>query len=155
MAEPADKPDSPTRARAILTVAERVDHIAGMMERFEWVRGKSGPKLAAEWGVTLGVVEKASSEAHRRITADKDEAERDISVGARKLFREAVALGDAKAAKLMGDLWADVSGAKAPTKQDLRVAAVALDELDALKKSAESNECPTEPETTEKPEPNS
>jgi len=116
----ADAPaDGHTSARAILTVEQRVAHIVGMMERFEWVRGKSGPVLAEKWGLSLSVVEKASAEAHRRVTASKDDAERDITLGARKLFLEAVANGDAKAAKMMGDLWADVAGAKAPEKREL------------------------------------
>lgn len=117
--EPADKPESHTGARAILTVEQRVTHIVGMMERLEWVRGKSGPILAAEWGVSLSVVEKASAEAHRRCVADRDDAARDISQGALKLFREAILNGDAKAAKLMGDLLADVSGARAPERREL------------------------------------
>lgn len=124
--EPADKPDSHAQARAILTVEQRVTHIVGMMERLEWERGKSGPKLAFEWGVSLSVVEKASAEAHRRCTADRDDAQRDISIGALKLFRDAIANGDAKSAKLMGDLLADVSGARAPEKRELSATVTAI-----------------------------
>lgn len=106
-----------------MSVAERVDHIAGMMERLEWQRGKSARELAKTWGCSVSTVENYSAEAHRRMVADRDEAVRDISVGARRLYIDAVNNGDAKAAKMMGDLWADVAGAKAPIKQELGVTA--------------------------------
>ncbi len=106
-------------ARTSLTVAERVAHSVGMMERLEWERGRSAPRLAEQWGLAKDTVEGHAAEAHRLVTADKDEAVRDITAGARRLFREAVQMGDAKAAKAIGDLWADVAGAKAPTKQEI------------------------------------
>jgi hypothetical protein len=106
-------------ARAIPSVAERVNHIVGMMERFEWDRGKSAPELAKLWGLAVATVEGHSAEAHRRCVGDKDTAIRDITVGARRLFIEAVNMGDAKAAKAIGDLWADVAGAKAPAKSEI------------------------------------
>jgi hypothetical protein len=149
MADDTADPASPTRARAIPTVEERIDHIVGMMERFEWVRGKSAPMLAAEWGLATNTVEHAAAEASRRCTGDADEARRDISMGARRLLRKAIQDEDDKAFKNVADVWAMVSGAKAPEKIDARVANVGLDDLDALRKSAEANaddECPTEPE---------
>jgi hypothetical protein len=113
---PADKPDSHPGARAIPTVEERVAHIVGIMERLEWERGKTGPKLAAEWGVSLSVVEKASAEASRRCTADAEEVRRDISVGGRQLMRDAVRDGRAGDFTKVGELLASVSGAKAAEK---------------------------------------
>jgi len=92
-----------------------------MMERFEWQRGKSAPKLAEAWGIAQSTVEGHAAEAHRMCVADRDEAVRDISVGARRLFIDAVNNGDANAAKAMGNLWADVAGAKAPTKQEVDI----------------------------------
>lgn len=52
---------------------------------------------------------------------------------------------------------AKLLGLYAPEKKDItgKIAAVGLDELDALRKGAEANECPTEQETPEKHEPNS
>lgn len=116
MADATADPASPTRARAIPTVEERIDHIVGMMERFEWVRGKSAPALAAEWGLATNTVEHAAAEASRRCTGDADEARRDISMGARRLLRDAVKNGDAQAFKQVADVWAQVSGAKAAEK---------------------------------------
>lgn len=118
-----------SHARARPSVAARVDHIVGMMERFEWVRGKSGPELAKLWGVALPTVEGHAAEASRRVVGDKDEAIRDITVGARRLFLEAVKKGDQKGAKAIGDLWADIAGAKAPSRQD--IAAAVYDVSDA------------------------
>jgi hypothetical protein len=117
MAEP--ETDGHTGARAILTVEQRIAHIVGMMERFEWVRGKSGPKLAAEWGVSLSVVEKASAEASRRCTADADEIRRDISLGGLELMREAIREKRPGDFTKLGELLATVSGAKAPEKHQI------------------------------------
>ena len=114
---------SHTRARASLTVEERVDHIASMMERLEWERGKTARVLAAEWGIAIPTVEGNAAEASRRVTGDRDEAARDITAGARRLFRDAVNSGNAKDAKAIGDLWASVSGANAPVKQEIMMGA--------------------------------
>lgn len=119
MADERPSTASPTRTRAAPTVEERIDHIVGMMERFEWVRGKSAPTLAAEWGLAVNTVEHAAAEASRRCTGDADEARRDISVGARKLLRKAVDAEDAQAFKQVADVWAMVSGAKAPEKHQV------------------------------------
>lgn len=107
------------RARAIPSVRERVAHIAGMMERFEWVTGKSAPELAEKWGLAVNTVEQSAAEASRLVVGDKESAVRDITIGARKLFLEAVANGDQKGATAIANLWADIAGAKAPTKQEL------------------------------------
>ncbi len=116
-------PESP-HARAILTVEERIARIVDLMERFEWVRGRTAGVLAAEWGLSQSTVENYSAEAHRRIVGDKDEAIRDITAGARKLFRQMVDMGDARSAKAIGDLWADIAGAKAPARQEIAAAIV-------------------------------
>lgn len=128
-----------------MTVAERVDYIRGLMEILEYERGTALTELAAVWGVAPSTVGNYSAEASRQVTADEDEAKRDITVGARKLFKAAIDTGNAKDAKMMGDLWAMVSGAKAPEKREHKVTGVSLDELDELRDSMKSNEClPTE-----------
>lgn len=105
-------------ARTSLTVAERVGHIVGMMERLEWERGRSAPRLAEQWGLAKDTVEGHAAEAHRLVTADKDEAIRDITAGARSLMRQALQAGDQRAFAAVANLLADVSGAKAPVKQE-------------------------------------
>lgn len=124
MTDPGDdgsEPASPSHAhtRAIITVEERVDHIAGMMERFEWERGKSGKVLAEQWGLSLSTVEGNAAEASRRVTGDKDEIARDITLTAKELLRSARLANDPRGAKAMMDALMDVSGARAPAKQEL------------------------------------
>jgi hypothetical protein len=106
-------------ARAIPTVDERVDYIVGMMDRFEWVTGKSGPILAARWGLAPATVAKHAAEASRRCIGDADEARRDITVGARKLLRRAVQDERPGDFAKIADVWASVSGAKAAEKREL------------------------------------
>ena len=123
------------------TPAERVDYIADVMERLEWQRGKTGKSLAGIWGVAVSTVNNYAAEASRRVTADAEEAKRDISAGCRRLFKDAVDNCDAKSARAVGELWAAVSGAKAAERHEHKVTGVSLDDLDDLKATAEANEC--------------
>jgi len=112
--------ESHTRAKAKKPgVRECINVIVGMMERLEWKRGKSARELAELWGVSVSTIENYSAEASRMVTADADEARRDITAGCRKLFREAVETSDHKGARAVGELWANVSGAKAAEKHEL------------------------------------
>jgi bacterioferritin-associated ferredoxin len=106
-------------ARGLTTPAERVDYIVGLMECLEFRRGKTNDELAAVWGVSPSTVGNYSAEASRRVTADPDDAKRDISAGCRRLFKQAVDEGDAKSARAVGELWATVSGAKAAEKHQI------------------------------------
>ncbi len=108
-----------TGARAIPTVDERVEHIVGMMERFEWVTGKSGPILAAQWGLAPATVAKHAAEASRRCIGDADEARRDITVGARRLLHQAVQQERPGDFAKIAEVWASVSGAKAAERREL------------------------------------
>lgn len=117
--KPAEPTEGHAPVRAILTVEQRVSHIVGMMERFEWERGRSGPKLAAEWGLSLSTVEKDSAEASRRCTADADEVRRDITLGGRKLLKGAIEEGDRAGFRQVAEILASVSGAKAPEKHQI------------------------------------
>lgn len=137
------EPASPAPARTSLTVEERIDFIAGMMERLEWVRGKSAKQLAAQWGLAKDTVEGHAAEASRRIVGDKDEAIRDITAGARQLMRRMLDASDAKGFTSVANLLADVAGAKAPVKQEHKVAGVSLDDLSELKQSTGFDQCPS------------
>ena len=101
------------------TVDARVEFIEGVMTALLWERGKSAKKLAAIWDTPLSTVQNYSAEASRRVTGDADEARRDISVGARKMLREAVEAKDANGFKAVATIWAEVSGAKAPEKHQI------------------------------------
>lgn len=122
-AEPAEVATN-ARARTILTVKERVAHIRGIMLRLEWTRGVTGHELADEWGLSYSAVCDHAAEASRQIVGDKDEAARDITAGARQLMQLMLQSGDAKAFTAVANLLADVSGAKAPTKQEVSVGPV-------------------------------
>jgi flagellar motility protein MotE (MotC chaperone) len=106
-------------ARTSLTVAQRLAHIVGMMERLEWERGRSAPRLAAEWGLATNTVERDAAEASRRCTADADEVRRDLMVVGRRLLMKADRDEDDKAFKNIADVLATVSGAKAPEKHQI------------------------------------
>lgn len=110
------------------------------MSELEWERGVTGVELAEVWGVSVSSVENYSAEASRLVTGDEHDARRDITAGARKLFRQAVAEGNAKDVKMMGDLWATVSGAKAPEKREHTLKGVELDDIDAIRGTASAND---------------
>lgn len=117
----AAKTQSHAKAAGLKTVEERTAYIADVMASLNWERGKTAKVLADVWGVSKSTVENYSAEASRRVTGDAEDARRDISAGCRKLFREAVEGGvdRAKEAKAVGELWASVSGAKAPERHQI------------------------------------
>lgn len=93
-----------------VTTKERVEYIAGLMERLEWRTGKTAEELAALWHLEKNTVEQYAAEASRRIVADPEEVHRDITVGGLQLLRDAVERGDAQAFRRVGELLANVSG---------------------------------------------
>jgi hypothetical protein len=103
------------------SVSERVSVIADMMSELQWVKGKTGKLIAKHWGLSVSTVEGYSAEASRSLNSprDREEAKALLMTGAFNAFREAILAGDAKSAKMMGDLLADVTGASEPVKQEL------------------------------------
>lgn len=93
-----------------VTKLERVEFIAGMMERLEWRTGKSAGELAALWQLDENTVEHYSAEASRRVTAQPEAIHRDITVGGLQLLRDAVERNDPRAFKQVGELLANISG---------------------------------------------
>lgn len=102
-------------------VADRVEFIADLMEGLCWKRGKSAKVLAKAWNLSKSTVESYSAEASRQVTADRDTAARDISVICSELMKSAYLDGRTKDAAMIGKLWADVSGANAPAKQEVQI----------------------------------
>jgi hypothetical protein len=100
-------------------VRGRIAHIRGLMERLEWERGKTGYELAEVWGLSVKTVESHAAEASRSITADPAEARRDITAGCLVLMRKALANEDQKGFRAVGELLANVSGAKATAQIEL------------------------------------
>jgi hypothetical protein len=143
----AERQKLQAEAANLKTVEERVEYIADLMGDLKWRRGKTSKALCEIWGVAKSTVENYSAEASRLVTSDEATAKRDITAGARKLFVAAVEVGDAKGAKAMGDLWAAISGAKAPDKHEHKVSSVTLDDLDEMRATAEANACDPSNET--------
>jgi uncharacterized membrane protein YccC len=107
------------------SVRERLEHISGLMQRLQWVRGKTAVELAELWGLSPKTVEGHAAECSRQITADPDEARRDITAACRQLLQETIAdtkmslVQRAQAAKAVGELWASVSGAKTAERHEI------------------------------------
>lgn len=93
-----------------LTVADRVEYIAGLMERMEWRTGKTAGELGALWHLDENTVEGYAAEASRRVTAQPEAIHRDITVGGLQLLRDAVERNDPRAFKQVGELLANISG---------------------------------------------
>ena len=93
---------------------ERHREIREIMLELRWVKGVTGPELAAKWGVAVATVEGYAAEESRRIVGDRDEARRDITAGCRVLMAQAVQDKNAKDFTAVGGLLAMVSGAKTP-----------------------------------------
>jgi hypothetical protein len=98
------------------TVRERVAYIVELMSELEWDGRASIHALSEAWELSESAIKQYSAEASRLVTGDEETARRDITAGCRRLFKRAVAGDDAKAARAVGELWAQVSGAKAPEK---------------------------------------
>jgi hypothetical protein len=123
------------------------------MERLEWETGRTAPLIAVAWDLAESTIAGYSAEASRLVTGDEHMARRDITAGCRKLFREAVDAGDKRGATAIGTLWAQVSGAKAPERQEHKITGVSLDDIAELKKTTGFAECPpTENESASEPE---
>lgn len=119
--KPLEHPECPE------TVAERVHYVFGLMCQLEYVRGKTTNELSEKWGLAVSTIENYTAEASRRIYTDPETARFNITAGCQALFKDAVARGDAKGARAVGELWANVAGAKSPElhKVDASVEATA------------------------------
>ena len=121
-AEP-DEPITTAHARAIDTAApskaDRIEHIFKLMTAMEFTRGRTVRHLSELWGLHEDTVSRDAAEAHRMVMCDKDDAARDITITARTMLKAASDALDFRGVKAMGDLLLDVSGARAPAKQEL------------------------------------
>lgn len=64
---------------------DRVAWICGMMRDDEWIRGKSGPILAVEWGLSEYTVDKYAAEASRRVLSEIKDPDALMRTGLTKL----------------------------------------------------------------------
>lgn len=102
-------------------VADRVEFIADLMEGLCWKRGKSAKVLAKAWGLSTSTVENYSGEASRRIEADASHVRRLVSQLGESMLIDAYKSGKAKDFSMLAQRLAEISGANAPTKQEVKI----------------------------------
>lgn len=132
--EPESASKAVTRA-STTTVAERVDIIADVMRRGQWVRGASSAPLAEEWGLAVNTVEQLASEAWRRVCSEADDAAaaRPTIAGTLTVaLAQSAAAREHKATAMLADTWSRVVGARAPEKH---MHAVVVAQYDAMPKA--------------------
>jgi hypothetical protein len=129
-----------TRARATPTeTAERVDHIADLMRRGQWVRGVSGDALAEAWGVDVPRVNHLAAEASRvvaREVSNPREMQVEIATVLRENLHRASAAGEYKAVASLGDVASKVLGARAPEKHEHAHVVASYEAMPATDKAA-------------------
>lgn len=103
------------------TVAERVERIAGMMRRNEWVRGQSAGPLAAEWGLAENTVTQLASEASRvvaREVTDPQRVKEDVSIILMRDIERASAAAEFGDVARIADVVTKIVGARAPERHE-------------------------------------
>jgi hypothetical protein len=101
---------------------QRIAHIMGMMRRWEWKRGVSGPILAKEWGLSIEWLKDLSAEASKRVRAEVTDPERvsgTVGSALSKVLHDSMDDGDRKSVIDASKAWAQIVGAMAPTKVDV------------------------------------
>ena len=127
-----------------------VVEIMGLMREAEWVRGKTCPALAKEWGLAQSTVEGYASEASRRVLAevqDKDavtgrlgaKMSEMVSAGSRR-FVDGNDSDAGRVAVAAGQTWAKLVGAEAPQRLEVSLVAQQFASLPPAAKSAKLRE---------------
>ncbi|HEU4728403.1 MAG TPA: hypothetical protein VFT22_10950 [Kofleriaceae bacterium] len=118
--------DTPAREGPRHTAATeaRLEHIAGMMRRLEWVTGESGPALAKQWNLSATRLAHLSAEASKRVRKElMDDQHVGATVGAAldTAIRGAVGERDWKSVAQLAKVYADAAGVSAPQKIDANI----------------------------------
>ena len=107
---------------------QRIAHIMGMMRRWEWKRGESGPVLAERWGLSVDRVKDLAAEASKRVLAEVTDpalVSGTVGMALQRVLDEGMeATGDAKwhgrkLAVESSKAWAQIVGAMAPQRVDV------------------------------------
>jgi hypothetical protein len=103
------------------TPKERVQVIRLMMERGEWVKGVTGPRLAKKWKCSLSTVEGASAAAHKQIVmnGDLDSAARTVQGAMVDSIAMAREQKDPRALSLAAFRMANMLGLAAPKRHEV------------------------------------
>ena len=90
----------------------RVEAIENMMLELSWEKGKTGPRLAAAWGLSLAAIENYSNEAWRNIKRNIDPSSVRDRLGSAlwKAVRQASDSGDPKAVATVAKSYAELVG---------------------------------------------
>lgn len=125
------------------SVEERIKHIADLMRRLQFVRGKTVKRLALEWNLTEQRVRELSAEASKRVKAELSAEDKVALTGEvvstlttiMRRGRKGVERGDLGAAASAAKTGAEIAGILAPKKVEARIDGLAglFAELEQLK----------------------
>jgi hypothetical protein len=122
----------------------RIRAIEDLMHRLEWRRGRTGPELAKNWGVSLSTLEKLASEASRRVRAtvtDPELVQLTVSIALQRVLHDAIRDNDRRSVVEAAKVWAQISGATSAQKVEL-LGAVTLEDIDVIRASMRANSEP-------------
>lgn len=137
----------------------RILRIVEMMREWKY-NAKARRELASEWGVTEDWVTDLACEARDIVLAEfsADQVKVDAGQVLRKIMlsaSEGANPQEVRNAIEAAKTLASLVGANAPAKSETTFRSVGLDDVDALRKAAEANECPPQPKPNESSEPKS
>lgn len=122
--KPPRKPRRPRATPEIKAERERlhesrVEYVADLMRDIKFRTGVTSRALCVEWDLPYGVVAGIVTEASRKVRAeltDHDRVLSKVSVALDRVLDEALESGDRHAVIKAVQVWAQVTGASAPTK---------------------------------------
>lgn len=116
-------PDDPDLPPCPPDRAGRVEAIEDIMLALRWEKGKTGPRLAAAWGLTLSAVESYSAEASRNIVrnADPQAMRAKLATTLDRAIQQAVLTGELKALASLAKTYADMLGLIQSSKVQVNV----------------------------------
>lgn len=105
------------------TVEARIAHIVGLMREMKFRTGKTGPELAAKWGLSPATVAEHTAEASRIVRAsnivDRDSIGATIGAALDKAIYEAASEKQWRVVAQLVDVWAKIAGVVAPVKTEV------------------------------------
>lgn len=102
----------------------RLRHICSLMRKLKWVTGETCYELAKEWGLSDQRVRELSAEASkivRRELMSHDHVASTVGAALDKALRHTVEDGDWRTVASLARVYADASGASAPTRVEATI----------------------------------
>lgn len=99
----------------------RVRAVIDLMSANRWVKGETGPLVAAAWGLSPATLEQVAAEAHRRIVAtiDPDVVRSRLCTALDHGLTMAIVNEDPKGLAQVAKTYADITGVMSPKKHEL------------------------------------